>query len=223
MVILLAIVLIILGVLVLALRGLFGIFPDNWEWVGIVLAGVGLLMSTPSIIQMAVGKPKIITYYKVNVKDQERQLVVLLQNLPMGKDWKIWRKLGVRRDTVQSLEVNFRVFEAGSNRELQPIIQGKLLDSLDGKLQNRIILPPTYSVGAAIPVVDWDLDKSAAFLMGDYARNPMRLGKGEYRLLMSFMVDGEPVIVNRNFIIGDRADELMWVLPNPNREDYRLV
>jgi len=71
MVLLLALILIILGFLVLALRGFFGIFPDNWEWVGIVLAGVGLIMGVPNILQMALGRPKLLTNYDRHGRDKK--------------------------------------------------------------------------------------------------------------------------------------------------------
>ena len=100
-------------------------FPDNWEWVGIVLAGVGLIMAVPSTLQMALGRPKLIAYFNRSSRGQERALVIMLKNLPIESK-KVWHRLGVHRDTIQSLEVNFQISEAGSGTIKQPIIQTQI-------------------------------------------------------------------------------------------------
>src|SRR3972149_5535864 len=90
-----------LAILVLAFVGVFGRFPDNWEWVGIVLAGGGLAIGAPSVLQMIIGRPKLIRDYDRVIKNQERALAIFLKNPPLD-DRSIWRKLGVRRDTIAS-------------------------------------------------------------------------------------------------------------------------
>jgi len=44
------IILFALAMLIVAFVGVFGRFPDNWEWVGIVLAGWGIAMGAPSVL-----------------------------------------------------------------------------------------------------------------------------------------------------------------------------
>jgi len=130
MVLLLAIILIILGLLVLSLRGFLGIFPDSWEWVGIILAGLGLIMGVPSMFQMAMGRPKLILDFTKIVHDKERHLAIFLKNQPLGNPQEgqksIWRKLGVKRDTIESLTVSFRYTEVGTGRILIPVMQARI-------------------------------------------------------------------------------------------------
>jgi len=47
--VLVVLVIVVLAILCLAFIGILGRFPDEWEWVGIVLAGVALAMATPII------------------------------------------------------------------------------------------------------------------------------------------------------------------------------
>jgi hypothetical protein len=101
-------------------------FPDNWEWVGIVLAGVGLLMGIPSMLQMAIGSPKLILNFDRIVKDRERHLAIFIKNQQLGNPQEgkksIWRKLGVRRGTIESLTVSFRISEVGTGKILIPVM-----------------------------------------------------------------------------------------------------
>ena len=140
-----AIVFIILGILVLSLRGFFGAFPDNWEWVGIVLAGVGLAIATPSIFQMIWGHPKL-----------------------------KWR------------------FENG---------------------RFRVALPPTFSVAACIMVVLWDAKGNKAIVLPDRLREASELAAGSYQVQIILSIDGEPIIVSRQFIVGKKADDFSWINP----------
>ena len=100
MALLLGLILIILAILVFALRGFFGVFPDNWEWVGIALAGVGVLMAIPSVLQMAIGHPKLMLEFDRVVRERERSLAIFLKNQQFGNPLEgkksIWRKLGVK-------------------------------------------------------------------------------------------------------------------------------
>jgi len=104
------IILFALAILIVAFVGAFGRFPDNWEWVGIVLAGWGIAMGTPSVLQMIFGRPKLLTNFDRYVRDQERGLLVFLKNPPLGKK-SFLRKLGIRRDTIASLSASFRISE----------------------------------------------------------------------------------------------------------------
>src|SRR4030042_7069739 len=103
-------ILVALAILVLAFVGVFGRFPDNWEWVGIVLAGWGIAMGTPSIFQMMLGRPKLLRDYDRHVRNQERALLIFLKNPPLSEK-SIWRKIGIRRDTISSLSVSFCITE----------------------------------------------------------------------------------------------------------------
>lgn len=206
-----AIILIILGILFFALGGFFGRFPDNWEWVGIALAGAGLAMATPYILQMLWGRPTIKMQFENGVKEVDRFLLVYLSNPPIKN--KLLRKLGVRRETIQSLTAQFRISELGSGRVIIPSRQARIYsdDDPDDKGRFRTTLPPTFSVAASIMVVLWDVKKSQAVVLPDRLREASVLTEGAYRVHIIFMVDGDPKSVSRQFIIGKKADDLTWV------------
>ena len=222
MVLLLAIILVILGFLVFALRGVFGIFPDNWEWVGIVLAGVGIVMAVPSIFQMILGRPLIIANFRSASLGNKRTLQITLRNVQLNKK-SIWRKLGVQRETIQSLEVYYQTFEAGSNTIIQPPIRAKIYDDSDSTLKNRVTLPPTLIPGISIFLADWNEQKSLVYLKGDELRQPLILNPGSYKVEISFVINGESKHIIRGFVVGRTPEELMWILPDPDREDYRIL
>jgi hypothetical protein len=206
-----AIILIILGILFFALGGFFGRFPDNWEWVGIVLAGVGLAMATPSIFQMLWGRPTIKMQFENGVKEVDRFLPVYLSNPPIKN--KILKKLGVRRETIQSLTAQFRISELGSGRVIIPSRQARIYsdEDPDDKGRFRTTLPPTFSVAASIMVVLWDVKKDKAIVLPDRLREVSSLPEGAYLVHIIFLVDGDPISVSRQFIIGKKADDLTWV------------
>lgn len=208
---LVAIVLVVLGLFSLALRGFFGRFPDNWEWIGIILAGVGLAMGAPTIFSMLWGRPIVKAQFEKGMEGAERFLIVYLANPPM-KSW-VLRKLGVRRGTVQSLKVQFRISEAGSNKIITPIRQARIYsddDSTDCG-RDRIALPPTFSVAASIIVVKWDTNGNKAFVTPDRLRQPTMLEPGMYRVDLILLVDGDPMRMSRQLVVGQKADDLDWV------------
>jgi hypothetical protein len=215
MVLLLAIILILLGFLVLALKGVFGIFPDNWEWVGIVLAGVGLLMGTPSMLQTFLGRPKLLTNYDRHVRERERALMIFLKNPPLIEK-SIWGKLGIRRETITSLSATFCITEAGSSKVVtKPIMHARIYSDDDPTKTGswRIALPPTFSWSTTIVIANWDDTKKKAIVLGDEVRNPLELSANTYRLEIIFLVEGQPVKEFRSFVVGDVADDLVWIKP----------
>jgi len=142
----------------------------------------------------------------------------MLKNIPLRKGG-IWHRLGIRRDSIESLEVSFELSESGSGTVKQPIIHTTIYDHADGAKKNRVTLPPTFSVGAGIEVVYWDSNKKVATLVGDTQRQPLQLERGKYCIKFSFLIDGIPINKSTDFVVGENV---MWVLPNPDREDYRI-
>ena len=121
-----ALILIAVSVLVFAFGGIFGRFPDNWEWVGIVLAGWSIAMGAPSLFQMMLGRARLLTLYDRAVREQERSLLVFLKNPPINNR-VIWNKFGLRRETIASLSASFVITEIGSNRVLtKPLVHARI-------------------------------------------------------------------------------------------------
>ena len=216
-----AIVLFVLAILCLAFIGIFGRFPDEWEWAGIVLAGMGIAMATPSIFQMFWGRACVETEFEVSARDNERSLVIFLRNPPINS--RILKTLGVKRETVQSLTAEIRISEFGSKKIIVPIRHARLFSDEDtsNRGSNRIVLPPTYGVAASIMVAMWDNNKKGAIILGDRLREPLLLGEGYYHAQIIIFVDGEPKEISRQFVIGKNADDLIWANPprsTPHKE-----
>ena len=207
------IVLFILAIVCLAFIGIFGRFPDEWEWVGIVLAGVGIAMATPSIFQMLWGRACIETQFEVSARDNERSLVVFLKNPPVKN--RILKILGVKRETVQSLTAEIRISEFGSKKIIVPIRRARLFSDEDtsNNGSNRIVLPPTYSVAGNIVFAVWDNKNKKAIIPGDRLRQPLLLGEGYYYAQIVIFVDGEHNEISRQFVVGKNADDLIWANP----------
>lgn len=217
MVLLLGIALIILALIFFALRGFFGIFPDNWEWFGIVLAGAGIIMATPSIFQMLWGRPHFNLRFKREAEELERFLAVYIENLPIKS--RMLKKMGIRRDTIQSLTVQFQLFEVGSGKKIIPIRSARIYSDDDPTNIGRwrISLPPTFSIAACIIPVKWDTAKNKAVVPPDQTKDEQELEPGQYRIDFNFAIDGEPYIISRQFVIGKKADDLTWVQSIPHK------
>lgn len=208
--VLVVLIIVVLVILCFSFVGIFGRFPDEWEWVGIILAGVGIVIATPSIFQIFWGRSCIEMEFEVSTKDAERSLMILLKNPPVKN--KILKVLGVKRETVQSLTAELRISEFGSKRVIVPIRHATLFSDDDptDKGSSRIVLPPTYSVAAGIMVSMWDDEKKGAVILGDRLRQPLLLKNGYYIAQIIIIVDGEPKEYIRQFAVGDNADSLIW-------------
>lgn len=204
-----AIVLIILACLVFALRGVFGDFPAQWEWVGMVLAGVGILLASPTILQMALGRPTLRAEFDNDAQGQDRSLIVFLKNPPVSS---LIKRLGIRRETIQSLTASVRISEVGSGRIVIPVLQAQIYSDSDETEagRGRATLPPTFSVGASIMVACWDTANKRAIVPPTRNRTATVLPEGYYEASIIFMVDGEKTPFSRRFRVGQGADDLRW-------------
>ena len=207
-------ILFVLAILLLAFIGVLGRFPDGWEWVGIVLAGVGVAMATPSLFQMFWGHACVETEFEVSARDSERSLLIFLKNPPVKS--RILKVLGVKRETVQSLTAEIRISEFGSKKIIVPIRHARLFSDDDSSDigSNRIVLPPTYGVAASIMVAMWDDKNKRAVILGDRIRQPLLLGEGYYWIQIIIFVDGGSKEISRQFVVGKNADDLIWTKPN---------
>ena len=195
---------------VFAFRGAFGKFPDSWEWVGVVMAGVGLVMGSHPLFQAIWGRPDVQTKLEVFAQGAGRSLVMYIRNEPIKR--KVYKKLGVKRETVDSLTVQYRIAELGSGKILIPVRQARIYSDADSTDlgRNRITLPPTYSVAANVMIVSWDLNQSVAIVPPNRLHEPFQLAPGLYVAHIILLVDGEPTQVQRQFTVGDKADDLSW-------------
>jgi hypothetical protein len=156
-----------------------------WQWIGIFCGIAALVlgvMAVPSILQMVFGRPRVDWDFERNVDGQERQLGVFLKNPPISNAFL--KRLHVRRDAVQSLTGTLRISEAGSSKILVPILQitfysDETLANPQG--MNRIFLPPTQSVGASFPIVQWDNKDKRASVVPDPLRKKFELAPGYYQ------------------------------------------
>lgn len=123
---LLAFVFVVLGLSVLALGGIWGVSPARWQWVAIILAGMGIMVGTPSLFQMLMGRAKLVVDFDKIVEQQKRSLAIFLKNPQLGDGAigkkSIWRKLGVKREAIESLIVSFRISEVGTGKVVIPIM-----------------------------------------------------------------------------------------------------
>lgn len=175
--------------------GIFGKFPDSWAWVGIVLAGMGIVMTSPSIIQMIWGRAAI----QIEFSDTSTPLSIFLHNPPVQN--RILRFLRIKRETIQSIVAEFRIQEAGSNKIIVPIRHARIYSDDDvAEIGNtRIALPPTYSVAASIVIITWDSQEKKAYITGDRLRSQLEIGEGYYIATIIIFVDGDPITVQRSF------------------------
>ena len=73
----------------------------------------------------------------------------------------------------------------------------------------RIALPPTFSWFTSIMIAMWDDTKKKAIVTGDKVRDFVELPSGVYRIEVIFLVEGQPVKEFREFIVGNKGDDLV--------------
>jgi len=219
--VLVILVIVVLVLVFIAFLGIFGRFPDEWEWIGIVFAGVGLAVATPSMFQMFWGRCVVEAEFVLIQENSTRALGVFFKNPPVGN--RILGILGVSRETVQSLTVAIRIAEVGSNVFKVPIRQVRIFSDDDSwELgSNRIVLPPTYSVSASIIVARWDESQKKAIIPKTRLKQTLLLDAGCYRADIMILVDGKPRIVSRQFVVGENANDLIWASKNSPISDKK--
>jgi hypothetical protein len=217
MALLLAFVFIVLGAAVLALGGVWRVFPEGWQAVGIILTVMGVVMSLPGFVQRLIGRAKLIVEFDRIVEQEERSLAIFVKNPQLGDastgKKSIWRRLGVKRETIESLIVSFRIYEVGTEKVVIPIMHARIYSDADASEQGswRVTVPPTLSFETSVMVAMWNESKKAAVVPGDRLRGVVELPKGLYRIEAVFVVDGEAQKRLMQFVVGDTGDSLNWV------------
>ncbi|HUX49068.1 MAG TPA: hypothetical protein VMV76_07965 [Dehalococcoidia bacterium] len=218
---------VIFGFLVLALGGIWGVMPEGWEWVGGLFAIVGVIMEIPGLLQMTIGRAKLIAEFEKIVEREKRSLALFMKNPQLGDasigKKSIWRRIGVKRESVESLIVSFQIREVGSGKVVIPIMQARIYSDADSSEEGswRIRVPPTLSYETSVMVAMWNESKRVAVVPGDRLKGEVELPKGAYRIEVIFVVDGEPQKRFREFIVGDSADELSWVRQVGGKGDFK--
>ncbi|MDO8532542.1 MAG: hypothetical protein Q7T26_10355 [Dehalococcoidia bacterium] len=210
------VVLVTLALSILALRGVFGEFPSSWGWFLAIISGLGLMMGTQTVFQALWGRPVLQTEFEVSDGKETRLLLVFLKNIPVKN--KVIKKLGVRRETIQSLTAQFRIAEAGSGKVVVPIHQARISsdDNSSDEGSFRIALPPTFSVGASIVVAAWEPKSQKSVIPPDRLRGMTPLEPGLYRAEIILLVDGDPMPrIFRQFVVGETRYDLIWASNRP--------
>ena len=180
-----------------------------------ILAVLAFLLALPPFANMFFGGPSINLRFERTVENGVHFLPIYVENRPV-KNWLL-RLLRVRRSTVQGLSASFRITEAGTGKILIPIRQAYLVTDAEGVMKNRITLPPTYSVGATMLMVTWDLgeddaeDVKGVVLVPGSTSSKYPLSQGIYHAAIVVMVDGEPWATSRRFVVGENPEALNWV------------
>jgi hypothetical protein len=209
-------ILVIVGLVVLAIGGVWGVIPDGWQWVGALVGGMGALLEIPGVLQMTIGRAKLEVLFDRIAEGEMRGLAVFMKNPQLGKPSlvrkSIWRRLGVKRESIESLVASFQIREVGSGTVLIPIMQARIYaDDPSDEGSFRVRVPTTMSYGTSIMIAMWNERKKVAVVPGDRIKSEVELGKGIYGIDVIFAVDGEPEKRFRKFVVGDKAEELRWV------------
>ena len=183
-------------------------------WIGFAIGLVAFVLAVLAMAQMLWRRAQLHTEYSTVADGEDRSLVIHLKNPPVSR--KVLKRIGVRRLAVQSLESYFSIREAGSGAVLDAIRHARFRagddpSDADDYYQNRIVLPPTYSVGASMMIAIWDKDNAKAVIVPDRLRSAMALSAGLYNVEIIYMIDGEGVRESHAFKVGERGDDLMWV------------
>lgn len=169
------------------------------------------VMAAPTILQMFWGRARLRFDFDRYAQEGERALLVYLQNPRITN--RVLRMLRVRRDAIQSLTVMFRIAEAGSGKIVDPIRHARIYsdDDPDDNGLSRVGLPPTLSTAASVVLVNWDIQESVVTVPPDRLRHILVLQPGQYRMYITFSIDGEPEVVSRDFVVGLKPDDLIWI------------
>lgn len=222
-------VLIIVGLVLSLLAGvvIMTVMPAWVQWVGFFIAGVGVIMEIPGWLQRTIGGAKLIVEFEKIVEQQKRSLAIFMKNPQLGDasigEKSIWRKIGVKRETIESLIVSFSISEVGTGKVVIPIMHARIYSDADSSGQGswRVTVPPTMTFETVVMVAMWDESKKVAIVPGDRLRAQVELQKGVYKIEAIFAVDGEPQKRFRTFIVGDNADSLTWVKQVPSKADFK--
>jgi hypothetical protein len=113
--ILVGFVFLLLVAVVASLSAFWGVFPHGWDLIYLILGGVAVMIGVPVSVQMLIGRARLIVEFDKIVQQQKRSLAIFLKNPQLGDastgKKSIWRKLGVKRETIESLIVSFRISE----------------------------------------------------------------------------------------------------------------
>lgn len=183
----------------------FSEFPAQWEWVALILGGVAFIMAVQPFIQFCFGRPRLRVLFDTHETDDGRILHCALYSPQVSK---VLRKIGIRRDAIQGLNVSASVVDLRTNKTIKHEDFVALVDPEANELNVVDIASPEAMVMVWVAMMRKGEGKALTALR--MCKGQIQLPPGEYichLCIKSASVDEE---LSRKFIVGKEPHELYW-------------
>lgn len=145
--------------------------PILLQWIGFIIAVVGLLMATPSIIQFIWGRAKLSSSFVINTIDQITILSLLIKNVPIKNS--VLGRILEDRTVINKLVVTFEILTK-SNEKIGNTTRGKIGELYSGYTKTYKELS-TDSDPIFVPIVSFDKKNNMALIMSDSRHSQLQL------------------------------------------------
>lgn len=168
-------------------------FPVSMEWVGLVLAIIGVVVAMPWILSLIFGDPELKAFFDSCEVDNSTVLGCEICNPPIIDGCLYY--LGARRQTALGVRGQWAIEEPHSSRVLY---RGNVLfvnDDLLSGGSSVIDIPPSES-GLSIGMIQFYEGSKFAHVYGEIDK---KLFPGQYRVYMSLESGGKSWSFEKDF------------------------
>ena len=188
----------------------------SWDWValtGIIIGVVALVIAFPPFLHMFLRHPKVEIVFTQEHHQSSNVLKCELFNRPIRN--RLFRSLGARRDTIEDLNVNYQIHEAGSQKIIVPVVLDVLVNTHSGPPVPRARLAES-DFSARFGVVAWIEKQQSVMPLIDITKlepvaGALPLEAGRYLARVTVYEPGKTTNGQREFLVGEAMDNLRWI------------
>ncbi len=184
---------------------LFNSPPSIWQWIGIFVGFIALILAMVTIPHLIWGKPKITVDWDIAEIDVGKALECKIWNEPLTNKVINWF---TRRDPVEDLNAKLDICEAGSGKVLVSCIP-KIKD-FSGAYAQRVRLSSSL-IPACFSIAVVDKNDNQVYVRNGRDTDKQNLAPGKYTAKVELLIDGiKPKKVQRDFIVKKDYPFARW-------------
>lgn len=168
-----------------------------WQWIGLFIGFVALVLSIMAFLYFLLGKPRIYIKYdtEYDKSRQEKYLICQIGNTPVGKCSRLF---GMSRRRAEGVHIKFSI----QNTKTQKMIATKIQAS------HTLSIPPSNYPEYSFRVVF--AKNEFVKCVGHFNGQNYDLSVGEYLAIVKINTSERDKEYRKRFFIGNEKGDLCW-------------
>ncbi len=180
------------------------VWPTTWEWVGILLAIIGILMAVQPFLQMIYGQPKLSIRPSVVMEKETAAIGLHVSNPPITEWWL--SLLGVTKQTAEGVVISYMIDELESGKSILPVTFSHTYTGAGNPAKRVDIAASDYASFIPIGAVN----KGKVYLDKGGGSELQLLAIGKYKVIVIIVYGSKKELAYKHLIVSENTPYASW-------------